>query len=151
MRANVGEYLVYRLYNAEINDFLTEFFLPQSNLARWYNRAARLLDLQDRGYRVCAILHVDEETYLNMRINRTVEEYLYQDHAEQETRLKYRRGKMTQNVYMDTMKLIKERKWSLNKILDMQMRRAQDKDFDVENEIAIQLHDKFLRDMLPMV
>lgn len=151
MRANVGEYLVYRLYNAEINDFLTEFFLPQSNLVRWYNRAARLLDLQDRGYRVCAILHVDEETYLNMRINRTVEEYLYQDHAEQETRLKYRRGKMTQNVYMDTMKLIKERKWSLNKILDMQMRRAQDKDFDVENEIALQLHDKFLRDMLPMV
>lgn len=151
MRANVGEYLVYRLYNAEINDFLTEFFLPQSNLVRWYNRAARLLDLQDRGYRVCAILHVDEETYLNMRINRTVEEYLYQDHAEQETRLKYRRGKMTQNVYMDTMKLIKERKWSLNKILDMQMRRARDKDFDVENEIALQLHDKFLRDMLPLV
>lgn len=151
MRANVGEYLVYRLYNAEINDFLTEFFLPQSNLVRWYNRAARLLDLQDKGYRVCAILHVDEETYLNMRINRTVEEYLYQDHAEQETRLKYRRGKMTQNVYMDTMKLIKERKWSLNKILDMQMRRAHDKDFDVENEIALQLHDKFLRDMLPLV
>ena len=150
MRANVGGYLVYRLYNAEINDFLTEFFLPQSNILRRYNRSMRLADLKDSGYKVCAVLHVDEETYLNMRINRTVEDYLHQDQAEREICRKMRRGEVSQNVFVDTVKLIKEHKWTLMKILDMQMRRANDRDFDVDNEIALQLHDRFVKELMPI-
>lgn len=144
MKLKTGDYAVYRLFNAATEDFTTEFFLPCANLARWLDKKARLADLRAKGYVVQGVVCVDHETYLNLRINDTIEDYCYEDRMEQDYRLMYRRGQISREVYIDTMKAIQDYKWTCLKRLDMQMRRIQSHDYDCYNEVALQLYDKFL-------
>jgi hypothetical protein len=88
---------------------------------------------------------VDEETYINMRINDTVDEYLYEDYEEQECRKKYRNGYVNPEGFKYSMQTIKEYKWTLMKKLDKQMSRLRERDFNCYNEVAMQLNDQFLR------
>jgi len=149
MKLKTGDYAVYRLFNAATDDFLTEFFLPETSFRRWCDRKVRLAELKAAGYVIQGMVYVDHETYLNLRINDTVNDYCYEDRFEQECRVKYRRGEMSREVYIDTMKAIQDYKWTCLKKLDMQMRRLQRHDYDCYNEVAIQLYDHFLSSMLP--
>lgn len=142
-----GDYMIYKLYRKDPEDMVTEFFLPD-NPKRKVRRLASLASYKKEGYLVFGIMYVDKESYLNARLTATVEDYIYEDQMEQETRRKYKYGQINKDVYLDTLKLIQDFKWTCLKKIDMQIRRMVREDFDVENEIALQLYDQYLQAIL---
>ena len=147
MPMKFGDYEVVKLRRLD-DSIVTEYFLPRTSLERKIDRWSRMCDLKSDGCVVLATVFVDKETYLNLRINDTVEDYCYQDKLEQDYRYKYRIGELNRDTYIDTMKSIQDYKWTCLKRLDMQMRRLFREDFDCYNEIAVQLYDQFLRSVM---
>lgn len=145
MIMKMGKYQVYRMYNKENEEYLTEFFLPDDNLISMLNRLNTISSLKSEGFAVIGVVYVNKETYLNLKINDTVDDYCEQDRLEQEYRTRYKRDEISRDVYIDTMKCIQDYKWTLLKKLDMQMRRLYREGYDCDNEVAIQLYDKFLK------
>lgn len=148
MTTRTGNYMIYKMYSEELENYTTEFFLPDESLKRLAYRLLTIADYKERGYKVAGVLYVDKEAYLNARLANTVEDYLYEDRLEREVKDKFRRGQMNREVYLDTMKAIQDFKWTCLKKIDFQIRRMVREDFDVENEIALQLYDQYLKAIL---
>lgn len=148
MTTRTGNYMIYKLYSKELENYTTEFFLPDESLKRLATRLLTLADYKERGYQVAGVLYVDKEAYLNARLADTVEDFLYEDRCEKETRNKYRAGQMDKDVYLDTMRMIQDFKWTCLKKLDMQIRRMMREGFNIENEIALQLYDQYIKAIL---
>lgn len=143
-----GNYMIYRFYSKEMNEYVTEFFLPDTDLRRRAFRLATIASLKEKGYRVAGILYVDKEAYLNARLADTVQEYLCMDNQEQEVKSSYRKGLMTSDVAVKTLEMIQDRKWTLLKCIYSQVRRLVREDFTVENEMALVLYDEYLKAIL---
>ena len=143
-----GKYMIYKFYNRGTDTYETEFFLPDNTFQRTVYRLLTIASYKEKGSRIAGVLYVDKESYLNARLNATVEDYIYEDQMEQETRRKYKCGEMNRDVYLDTLKMIQDFKWTCLKKIDMQIRRMVREDFDVENEIALQLYDQYLQAIL---
>lgn len=143
-----GNYMIYKLQRENPEDMVTKFFLPDDSLSRYFNRLAELSQMRENGYLVMGIAYVDKQTYLNERLNETVREYLYMDNSEEDTKWKYRCGEMTREVALKTLEMINDHKWTLLKVMASQIRRLMGEDFDVDNEIAIQLYDQYCKALL---
>jgi len=143
-----GNYMIYKMYRKNPEDKVTLFFLPDDSLTRFLERRLELASMKDRGYLVMGIAYVDKETYLNQRLNETVEEYCYMDKQEQETKRDYKAGRISREVAITTLEMIQDHKWTVLKRLSQQIRRMIREDFDVENEIAIQLYDQYVKAIL---
>ena len=111
-------------------------------------RLLTIASYKEKGSQIAGVIYVDKESYLNARLTATVEDYIYEDQMEQETRRKYKCGQLERDVYLDTLKMIQDFKWTCLKKIDMQIRRMVREDFDVENEIALQLYDQYLQAIL---
>ncbi len=140
--------MIYKLQRENPEDMVTKFFLPDDSLSRYFNRLAELSQMRENGYLVMGIAYVDKQTYLNERLNETVREYLYMDSSEEDTKWKYRCGEMTREVALKTLEMINDHKWTLLKVMASQIRRLMREDFDVDNEIAIQLYDQYCKALL---
>lgn len=145
MTTRTGNYMIYKMYSKELDNYTTVFFTPDDTFKRVAYRLLTLADYKERGYQVAGILYVDKEAYLNARLADTVEDYLYEDRLERETKQKFRSGQMDRDVYLDTMRMIQDYKWTCLKKIDMQIRRMVREDFSIENEIALALYDEYLR------
>ena len=145
MTTRHGDYFIYKFYNKETNDCVTEFFLPDTDVKRIAYRLVSIASMKEKGYKVFGVLRVDKEAYLNARLTKTVEDFLYQDKAERELRHKYKLGEVNADVYMSTMQCIQDCKWTCYKTIAMQIRRMIREDFSVENEVALQLYDDYLK------
>lgn len=143
-----GKYMIYKFYNRGTDTYETEFFLPDDTFQRTVYRLLTIASYKEKGSQIAGVLYVDKESYLNARLNLTVEEYIDNDRYEQEVRQKYRCGQMKKEVYLNTMRCIQDFKWTCLKKIDMQIRRIVREDFDVENEIALQLYDLYLQAIL---
>lgn len=143
-----GNYMIYKLQRENPEDMVTKFFLPDDSLSRYFNRLAELSQMRENGYLVMGIAYVDKQTYLNERLNENVREYLYMDNSEEDTKWKYRCGEMTREVALKTLEMINDHKWTLLKVMASQIRRLMREDFDVDNEIAIQLYDQYCKALL---
>lgn len=140
--------MIYKLQRENPEDMVTKFFLPDDSFSRYFNRLAELSQMRENGYLVMGIAYVDKQTYLNERLNETVREYLYMDNSEEDTKWKYRCGEMTREVALKTLEMINDHKWTLLKVMASQIRRLMREDFDVDNEIAIQLYDQYCKALL---
>lgn len=143
-----GKYMIYKFYNRGTDTYETEFFLPDDTFQRMVYRLLTIASYKEKGSQIAGVLYVDKESYLNARLTATVEDYIYEDQMEQETRRKYKCGQLERDVYLDTLKMIQDFKWTCLKKIDMQIRRMVREDFDVENEIALQLYDQYLQAIL---
>lgn len=138
--------MIYKFYNKELNDTVTEFFLPdEDSVRRKMGRLLTIQSLKDKGYLTLGVVYVDKESYLNARLNDSVEEYLYMDRQEQETKSQFRRGEISYLVTMRTLEGIQDYKWTLLKKINRQVRRLVREDFSVNNEIALMLYDQYLQ------
>ena len=140
--------MIYRFYNKELDDMITEFFLPDDCLRRVAERLLTIQCHKEKGYLVMGVIYVDKESYLNARLNDTVEEYLYMDRQERDVKANYRRGDMNQDVAIKTLEMIQDHKWTILKRIHLQIRRMNREDFSVNNEIALMLHDEYLKAIL---
>lgn len=144
-----GNYMIYRLVNDEGREE-TLFYLPEKDADEVLRRKAyRLLELAQYkfcGFSVYAIAYVDKETYLNARLDYRVKEYCQLDRDEQDTRR--RRCEMSPEVYVQTLEMIQDMKWTKLKTISMCIRRLMREDFDIHNEIGIQLYDQYLQAIL---
>lgn len=143
-----GDYMIYRLVKST-GEEETLFFLPEIDEDRFRRKMCRLLELQSyksQGYEVYGILYVDKETYLNARLDYRVKEYCQLDQSERDTRLRQR--EMTPETYLLTIEMIQDQKWTVLKQISMLMRRLIRGDFDIHNEIGIQLYDQYLQAIL---
>lgn len=143
-----GNYMIYKMVRKDPEDKVTLFFLPDDSLRRLLERRLELASMKEQGYLIMGIAYVDKATYLNQRLNNTVEEYLYMDREEQDVRFKLKFHEMDRDVAIKTLEMIQDHKWTLLKKLGSQIRRLIREDFDVENEIAIQLYDQYLKALL---
>lgn len=143
-----GNYMIYKMVRRDPEDKVTLFFLPDDSLRRVLERQLQLASMKEQGYLTIGIAYVDKETYLNQRLNETVKEYLYLDESEYDTKMKYRRGEITRETALKTLEMINDHEWTLLKVMASQIRRLIREDFDVENEIAIQLYDKYCKALL---
>lgn len=143
-----GKYMIYKFYSEETNTYSTEFFLPDDSFQRVMFRILTIASYKEKGCQIAGVLYVDKEAYLNAKLSNVVEEYIYNDQHEQEVRQKYRLGQMSKDVYLETMKCIQDFKWTCLKRIDMLIRRMVREDFDVENEIALQLYDQYVQAIL---
>ena len=140
-------YMIYKLYNAKEDHTEMEFFLPDNDLKRVTWRLMTLASYKEKGYEVIGILKVDEETYLNARLNETVKEYLYMDNREIQTKVDFRCGMISARTAQRTLEAIQDHKWTLLKVLAKQMRRIIYKDYTVYNEIALKLYDEYIKEV----
>lgn len=144
-----GNYMIYRLVNDKGQEE-TLFFLPEKDtdevLRRKAYRLLELLDYKSNGYLVYTVAYVDKETYLNARLDYKVKEYCQLDRDEQDTRR--RRLEMSPEVYVQTLEMIQDMKWTTLKTISMCIRRLMREDFDIHNEIGIQLYDQYLQAIL---
>ena len=143
-----GKYMIYKFYNSGTDTYETEFFLPDDTFQRTLYRLLTIASYKEKGSRIAGVLYVDKESYLNARLNATVEDYIYEDQMEQETRRKYKCGQLDREVYLDTLNMIQDFKWTCLKKIYKQIRRMVREDFDVENEIALQMYDMYLQEIL---
>ena len=143
-----GKYMIYKFYNRGTDTYETEFFLPDDTFQRTVYRLLTIASYKEKGSQIAGVLYVDKESYLNARLTATVEDYIYEDQMEQETRRKYKCGQLERDVYLDTLKMIQDFKWTCLKKIDMQIRRILREGFDVENEIALQLYDLYIQAIL---
>lgn len=148
MKLRIGNYEVVKLYSEKENLFINEFFPPTNGLRRFVDRTSLLSAYKSDGYLVAAVMHVDRETYINLRINDTVNDYCELDKSERKYRAKYKAGKINRDVYIDTMKDINDLKWTCLKKLDRQIRRLNREELDCYNELALQLYDQFLKGIM---
>lgn len=144
-----GNYMIYRLVDNEGREE-TLFYLPEKDADEILRRKAyRLLELaqyKSNGFSVYAIAYVDKETYLNARLDYRVKEYCQLDQSERDTRLRQR--EMTPETYLLTLEMIQDQKWCVLKQISMNIRRLIREDFDIHNEIGIQLYDQYLQAIL---
>ena len=144
-----GNYMIYRLVDNEGREE-TLFYLPEKDADEILrSKAYRLLELaqyKSNGFSVYAIAYVDKETYLNARLDYRVKEYCQLDRDEQDT--KRRRLEMTPETYVQTLEMIQDMKWNTLKTISMCIRRLMREDFDIHNEIGIQLYDQYLQAIL---
>ena len=143
-----GDYMIYRLVKST-GEEETLFCLPEIDEDRFRRKMCRLLELQSyksQGYEVYGILYVDKETYLNARLDYRVKEYCQLDQSERDTRLRQR--EMTSETYLLTIEMIQDQKWTVLKQISMLIRRLLREDFDIHNEIGIQLYDQYLQAIL---
>lgn len=143
MRA--GNYMIYSFYKQETEDYFQEFFLPDETWERKLYRKLTLAQHKKEGYQIAGVLYVDRESYLNARLNHHVSEYLYEDKMEQEYKFKLRCGEIKPEVFDKTMLMIQDYKWTKMKQIAITMRRLIREDYDIENEVAIQLYDQYLK------
>ena len=143
-----GNYMIYKFYNRRNNDMVTEFFLPDESLARYFRRLATIKSYKENGYQIAGILYVSHEAYLNARLTNYVEEYCYLDAEEQETRRQYRRNELSAEVALKTIEMYEDSKWTKLKQISSVVRRLINNDYDGDNEIALQLYDQYSRTML---
>lgn len=148
MKLRIGNYEVVKLYSEKENLFINEFFPPTNGLKRLVDKASLLSAYKSDGYLIIATMRVDKETYINLRINDTVNDYCELDKSEQEYRAKYKKGEMSRDAYIDAMKGVQDYKWTLLKKLDMQIRRLNREELDCYNELALQLYDQFLKGIM---
>lgn len=144
----IGDYMIYKFYNRNIDDMATEFFLPDESLARYFKRLATIQSYKENCYQIAGILYVSQEAYLNARLTSYVEEYCYLDAKERETRRQYRRNELDAEVALKTIEMYEDSKWTKLKQISSVVRRLINNDYDVENEIALQLYDQYVKAML---
>lgn len=134
-------YLIYKFRRPQTEEYVTEFFLPETCLADKIHKAKTLSDYQKNGYMCAGFVAVDKETYLNARLAQTVKDYCDNEAYREEVQRRYFQCEMSSRTFFDTMRLIDDFKWTCLSKLEQQVRRLLREDFSVQNEIAIQIYD----------
>lgn len=149
MKTNlIGQYMIYKMYKQDINDMETLFFLPDESFSRYFRRITSLNVYKADGYQIAGVMYVSHEAYLNARLQSHVEDYCELDAQEQDTRRRFRIRELDEEVAVKTLELIADQKWTVMKQIAMTVRRLTSHDYDVENEIALQLYDQYLKAIL---
>ena len=148
-----GDYEVVTFYHPEMG-YSTEFFTPPTTggmHCQIRKLALKLLvfeDYAERGYEKVCTLKVDQESYINLRLENVVEEYKAQEDTENLIKRQYHAGKCSMNTYIDTMRCTQDYKWTCIKRIDSLMRRLERHDYECYSETAIVIYNHYLAAIL---
>lgn len=135
----VGSYQVVSLVNAQgVEEKL--FFAPVKCLKDEIKRRVRLSQYSNAGFKVFATCNVNLETYLDLKIDYIVMQYISLDQQEREYR-ELCNNKPLEGWELDSIELLKELKFTELKKLSISMRRMKTHNFPVKNDIAVYLYD----------
>lgn len=137
----VKEYRIYRFKKPQSEEMVTKFFTPEVTLQDFLNRMSTVRSLTNDGYILAGMVAVDECTYINVRLDETVMEYCRNEEYHEEVNRRYHQSEIGANVYYDTIQMVDDRKWTLLHTIDKQVGRLLRKDYEVRNEIAVQIYD----------
>lgn len=133
--------MIYKFRRPSEEEIVTEFFLPDKSVLDTLARNMTLAKYNADGYICAGFVRVDKETYLNARLNQTVQEYCENEEYRRNMTERYHNHTVTSEVFFETMRLVDDWKWACLKKLNMQVRRLIREDFNIWNEIALQLYD----------
>ena len=130
-----GDFRIYRLYKDK--EYITETFTP----TEVKERLVRLLALRLDGWKVVGVLFVDRETYLNYRLAQYVEEHIYNETQRKVYTEEFTSGKISEEVFIDTMSIIDSLRWTKVKQIYSVVRRMIRYNYTVENEYALEVYN----------
>lgn len=133
--------MIFKMRKPQDNEIVTLFFLPDKSVFDKFKRMTELAEYRANGYMCSGFTCVDKETYLNARLNETVKDFCENEEYRRDVIDRHSRGLLSETVFFETMRLIDDYKWTCLKKLSMQVRRLVRNDYDVHNEVAIQLYD----------
>lgn len=133
--------MIFKMRKPQDNEIVTLFFLPDKSVFDKFKRMTELAEYRANGYMCSGFTCVDKETYLNARLNETVKDFCENEEYRRDVIDRHNRGLLNETVFFETMRLIDDYKWTCLKKLSMQVRRLVRNDYDVHNEVAIQLYD----------
>lgn len=133
--------MIFKMRKPQDNEIVTLFFLPDKSVFDKFRRMTELAEYRANGYMCSGFTCVDKETYLNARLNETVKDFCENEEYRRDVLDRHSRGLLSETVFFETMRLIDDYKWTCLKKLSMQVRRLVRDDYEVQNEIAIQLYD----------
>lgn len=133
--------MIFKMRKPQDNEIVTLFFLPDKSVFDKFRRMTELAEYRANGYMCSGFTCVDKETYLNARLNETVKDFCENEEYRRDVLDRHSRGLLSETVFFETMRLIDDYKWTCLKKLSMQVRRLVRDDYEVQNEMAIQLYD----------
>ena len=140
-------FYIYEMTHESAGDTQHLFFPPDVDCRDTIYRVAQVHDMTKAGYELDTLMMVDRETYLNVRLEHRVCEYLDNDSYEQETKRRWRDREITDKVALETLTMIQEHKATIMKQMGMLIRRCQRFDYDIDSELALALYDSYLKDL----
>ena len=145
-------YKIYRMENKMTKDEVLKFYLPEEGvssktaLKRKAGRVLELHELKKKGYVITAEILVNREDYLNTRLNVLVGEYCKLDRSERELRL-LRSLYTKPNFCRDLEAILEQKRVALKRVISL-IRRMNNEDLDIRNEIALMMYDNYLMEIL---
>lgn len=145
MQLKTGDYQVYRFYDVKKDSYYTEFYPPDNlNLERMFDKLVNNFFLRRQGLKVVAVLNVDKESYLNLKLEDITEDYLYQEYVEEEARNKYKMGLIEVGTLKDTLMSCQNYKWTCLKRIAKVMKRIQREGLVCHSEKGMKLYNEYL-------
>lgn len=145
-------YRIYKLENEKTSDEVFKFYLPEEGvdtktaLSRKSKRLLELKDLKKNGYRITADVLVDKEDYLNARLSVAVADYCKYD--KDERNLKLFSFKYSEQTLIQCLEMLAEMKRASMKRIVSLIRRLNNEDLDIHNEVAIMLYDQYIKALM---
>ena len=135
----LGSYQVVSLVNsAGVEEKL--FFSPIKCLKDEIERRVKIAQYSNAGFKVFATCNVNLETYLDLKIDYCVMQYISLDQREREYR-KLCNKRPLEGWELESIEMLKELKFTELKKLSINMRRMKSHNFPVKNDIAVYLND----------
>lgn len=135
----VGNYQVVSVVNAQgVEEKL--FFSPVKCLKDEIKRRIKVSQYSNAGFKVFATCNVNLETYLDLKIDYCVMQYISLDQQEREYRELCNKRPL-EGWEHDSIELLKELKLTELRKLAVNMRRMKAHRFPVKNDIAVYLYD----------
>lgn len=142
MRDMTNGYSIFKFRRPLEEEITTLFFLPCKDRISEIKRDRELKNMTDNGYICAGFVNVDKETYLNARLDETVRQFCENEKFRMDCVQKFSSGSMSLQTFTDTMRLVDDFKWTcLTNIYGQVRRLLYREEFDVRNEIALQLFD----------
>lgn len=145
-------YRIYRLENETLKDVLFKFYLPEEEvdtktaLKRKASRLKELHDLKKKGYVITADILANKEDYLNARLSVAVSDYCHFDKEERHLRL-YSFRYSPQTLCKSLESLIDSKRSAMKRIVSL-VRRLNNEDLDIHNEVALMLYDQYIKEIM---
>lgn len=135
----MGSYQVVSLVNAQgVEEKL--FFAPVKCLKDEIKRRVRISQYSNAGFKVFATCNVNLETYLDLKIDYCVMQYISLDQQEREYK-ELHNNKPLEGWELESIEMLKELKFTELRKLALNMRRMRSHSFPVKNDIAVYLYD----------
>lgn len=138
MKTQEKRHYILKFRNEE-GQFKTETLYARDSVLKGLVRESLISDYRKQGFNFVAEFDVTREAYYIAKIDNSVLDYLENEQNRVKVQNDFRECKINKAVYIETMRLIDDYKWTVLSKLHLQMDIASRKEYNITNELAFDL------------